>query len=75
MLLDAAGAMGVDLGVSWMFGDTDADVAAGAAAGCRTALIEHPGSSTKRSGNTIADLVAPDLERAVAQLLGRRHWT
>lgn len=69
MLLDAAGALDLDLGASWMIGDTDVDVAAGAAAGCRTMLIEHPGSSRKRLGEASPDLLAPDLADAVACLL------
>jgi D-glycero-D-manno-heptose 1,7-bisphosphate phosphatase len=69
MLLDAASSLGVDLGASWMVGDTDADIAAGAAAGCRTALIEYPGSGHKRSRTISASVTAGRLEEAVAQLL------
>jgi len=70
MLLDAAGAAGVALGASWMVGDTDADVAAGRAAGCRTLLIEHPGSAHKRTGGAPApDLRAGDLAGGVELLL------
>jgi D-glycero-D-manno-heptose 1,7-bisphosphate phosphatase len=61
MLLEVAGALGVDPRACWMVGDTDADVAAGRAAGCRTALIEYPGSLHKRSGKARADLRAPSL--------------
>ncbi|HST56577.1 MAG TPA: HAD-IIIA family hydrolase [Solirubrobacteraceae bacterium] len=50
MLLAAAGALQLELRASWMFGDTDADVAAGRAAGCRTVLIDYPGSAPKRAG-------------------------
>ncbi len=63
MLLDAARALGLDLGGSWMLGDTDADVAAGRAAGCRTVLIEHPASAHKRGGGASPDLIAADLRR------------
>jgi phosphoglycolate phosphatase-like HAD superfamily hydrolase len=52
-----------------MVGDTDADVAAGRAAGCRTVLIEHTGSSHKRLRASAADLGAPDLARAASALL------
>jgi D-glycero-D-manno-heptose 1,7-bisphosphate phosphatase len=69
MLLDAAGALGLDLGRSWMLGDTDADVLAGAAAGCRTVLIEYAGSAHKRLSATSPDLRAADLTDAIAQLL------
>ncbi|MGO8707035.1 MAG: D-glycero-alpha-D-manno-heptose-1,7-bisphosphate 7-phosphatase [Terracidiphilus sp.] len=39
MLLQAAKDHQIDLGISWMIGDSDADVAAGKNAGCKTALI------------------------------------
>lgn len=64
MLLDAAEELGIDLGASWMIGDTDADVLAGAAAGCHTILIENPDSEHKRSGNARPDATAPDLAAA-----------
>jgi D-glycero-D-manno-heptose 1,7-bisphosphate phosphatase len=69
MLLDAADALGVQPRVSWMVGDTDADIAAGRAAGCRTLLIEHPRSAHKRSSDSQPDLLAIDLARGVALLL------
>jgi D-glycero-D-manno-heptose 1,7-bisphosphate phosphatase len=70
MLLEAAGAMGIDPGASWMVGDTDADVAAGRAAGCRTLLIEHRGSVHKRLQGCEPDLRARDLTLGAALLLG-----
>ena len=69
MLFQAAAALDLDLGSSWMVGDTRADVAAGRAAGCRTILIEYPPSAHKRGGEDRADLLVPDLRRGVAQLL------
>ncbi len=69
MLLDAAGVLDLDLGRSWMLGDTDADVLAGRAAGCLTALIEYPPSAHKRSWEASPDLRATDLRNAAAQLL------
>jgi D-glycero-D-manno-heptose 1,7-bisphosphate phosphatase len=69
MLLDAAAELGLELSRSWMFGDTDADVLAGRAAGCKTALIEHPASAHKRASGANHDLLARDLADAVAQLL------
>jgi D-glycero-D-manno-heptose 1,7-bisphosphate phosphatase len=72
MLLDAANALGLDLAASWMLGDTDTDVAAGRAAGCRTVLIEYLGSAHKRAGATSPDLIAADLPKAVARLLDQR---
>jgi D-glycero-D-manno-heptose 1,7-bisphosphate phosphatase len=71
MLFDAADALGLELDASWMFGDTDTDVGAGAAAGCRTVLLEYPGSAHKRLGAARADLFAPDLPGAVVRLLQR----
>ncbi len=70
MLLDAAAGLGVDLHASWMIGDTDADVAAGHAAGCRTILLEHPGSAHKRSTGAQPELLAADLAGAAPLLLG-----
>lgn len=72
MLHDAEAQLGIDLGSSWMIGDTDTDVAAGRAAGCRTLLIEYPPSGHKRSGQARSDLRAPDIGDGVAQLLDRR---
>jgi len=72
MLLDAARALGLDLAAFWMLGDTDTDVAAGRAAGCRTVLIEHAASVHKRGGGTSPDLIAADLPEAVARLLDQR---
>ena len=45
MLIDAARELDIDLERSWMIGDTDSDVLAGAAAGCRTVLIEQEASA------------------------------
>lgn len=71
MLLDAAAALALELGSSWMIGDTDADVLAGRAAGCATVLIEYPGSAHKRSGAVHANVSARDIAAAVSQLLDR----
>jgi D-glycero-D-manno-heptose 1,7-bisphosphate phosphatase len=68
MLLDAARANDIDLAASWMIGDTDADVLAGAAAGARTVLVEHPPSAHKRTGASAPTLRAGDLREAVAAL-------
>lgn len=61
MLLDAAAELAVDLRASWMIGDTDSDIMAGAAAGCRTILIASPCSAHKRGGAAPADVHAVDL--------------
>lgn len=69
MLLEAARELDLDLGSSWMIGDTDDDVAAGAAAGCRTVLVENPFSAHKRRGAAQPDVCAPDLGAAAERLL------
>jgi D-glycero-D-manno-heptose 1,7-bisphosphate phosphatase len=71
MLLDAAEKLGLDLASSWMLGDTDSDVAAGHAAGCRAVLVEHPGSVHKRAGQESPDVAASNLADGVAQLLDK----
>ncbi len=68
MLLDAAAEIGVDLSSSWMVGDTDTDIAAGRAAGCRTLLISHPASVHKRLQRISPDLLATDLLDGVANM-------
>ena len=70
MLLDAARELDLDLERSWMVGDTDADVEAGRAAGCRTALILNPASAHKRSSEAGADLEGPDLAHVSVLVLG-----
>lgn len=74
MLLEAAREHDLDLAASWIVGDTDADVLAGAAAGCRTVLVEHPGSAHKRVGSARPWLRARDLADGAAQLLAS-HWS
>jgi D-glycero-D-manno-heptose 1,7-bisphosphate phosphatase len=72
MVVDAAAELGLDLSVSWVFGDVDTDVAAGRAAGCGTVLIDYPPSVHKRSGSTTPDLRAEDLAHGVEQLFALR---
>jgi histidinol-phosphate phosphatase family protein len=72
MLLDLAHELGFELTSSWMLGDSDTDVVAGAAAGCKTVLIEYPGSSHRRRGRTRPDLLAVDLTDAAVQLVEQR---
>jgi D-glycero-D-manno-heptose 1,7-bisphosphate phosphatase len=69
MLLDAAAVLDLDLESSWMLGDTDTDIAAGHAAGCRAVLLEYPPSAHKRSGASTEELRATDLEDAATRLL------
>lgn len=61
LILQAADELGLDLGASWMIGDSDTDVEAGRAAGCRTVRLGTNGSVT-------ATLAAPDLEAASRQV-------
>jgi D-glycero-D-manno-heptose 1,7-bisphosphate phosphatase len=68
MLLDAAAELALDLRASWMIGDTDADVRAGCRAGCKTVLIEYPGSAHKRARRIAPDILARDLTGAVNSL-------
>jgi D-glycero-D-manno-heptose 1,7-bisphosphate phosphatase len=65
MLTGLAKDLDLDMGRSWMIGDSDTDMAAGRAAGTHTALISADGSAAGR-----ADLVAGSLlevARRVAQ--------
>lgn len=64
-LREAAREVDIDLAQSWMVGDQDSDLRAGLAAGCRVALLEHPGSAHKRGS------VEPDLRvRSLSELAG-----
>lgn len=56
MILDLAGELDLDLKESWVIGDAPSDVAAGRAAGCRTALVGD--------ARATADLCAPSLAAA-----------
>jgi D-glycero-D-manno-heptose 1,7-bisphosphate phosphatase len=69
MLVSAAADLGIDLAASWMVGDTEADVSAGRAAGCRTILVTTAGSEHKRSAATAPDLTAPDLAAAADRIV------
>lgn len=69
MLLDAAATLGLDLAGSWMVGDTDADIEAGKAAGCRTLLILNPASAHKRLGVVDPDMVADSLADGVQKII------
>jgi D-glycero-D-manno-heptose 1,7-bisphosphate phosphatase len=68
MLLDAAAAHGLDLDASWMVGDTDADILAGRAAGCRTLLVAYPGSVHKRLREVDPDARAASLAAGIASI-------
>lgn len=69
LLLRALDALGVPAAEAWMVGDADRDIVAGKRAGVRTALIEHPGSAHRRSGEE-PDVRAADLQEFARRLLG-----
>jgi D-glycero-D-manno-heptose 1,7-bisphosphate phosphatase len=66
MLLALARELDVDLARSWMVGDSRSDVAAGRAAGCRTALIDSSGERPPS-----AELVTASLLAAATAILER----
>lgn len=70
MLVDLAAELGIDLSASWMIGDTDSDIAAGRAAGCRTLLVEHVDSAHKRHGLPAPDLRAATLREGAQAIIG-----
>jgi D-glycero-D-manno-heptose 1,7-bisphosphate phosphatase len=72
MLLAAADELGLDLGRSWMIGDTDVDMQAGRAAGCRTILVEHRHSAHKRTAELSPDTVVSDLTAAAGFILATK---
>jgi D-glycero-D-manno-heptose 1,7-bisphosphate phosphatase len=67
LLLDAARDLGLDLSTSWMVGDRWVDVAAGAAAGVRTILVERPTSWLPTSSGRPPESLRPN---AVARGIG-----
>jgi D-glycero-D-manno-heptose 1,7-bisphosphate phosphatase len=75
MLLSAAAALDLDLPACWMVGDTDSDVLAGRAAGCRTLLIRYPGSDHKRLQEVNPDAIAGSLSDGIATICASRSET
>lgn len=69
MLLQATGELDLSLPDSWIVGDSDADIGAGKAAGCRTVLVEHPLTAHRRSPGSEPDATAVDLRAAAATIL------
>ena len=65
MLLQAAAAHHLDLSRSFMIGDRSGDVLAGAAAGCRTFLVEMPYSQANRC---CPDVRVADLHEAATRI-------
>ena len=68
LLLQAAAEHDLDLAQCWMVGDTDTDIAAGLAAGCRTAKVREPQGSTRVS-TVAADATCADLAQFAERLL------
>ena len=54
MVLDAARDHDIDLGASWMIGDSKADVEAGKSVGCNTALLAGGERGAKEEAGTVA---------------------
>ena len=71
MLLRAAGAMGLDLGASWMVGDMISDLLAGINAGCLGSILVRTGKGLSESEGAleIAHQVADDLNAAADLIL------
>ena len=67
MLLSAGFAHKIDLTASWMIGDSEVDVQAGASAGCRTARV----LANSASEINHADIIGSSLLDVVEQLLRR----
>jgi D-glycero-D-manno-heptose 1,7-bisphosphate phosphatase len=57
LILDAAAALGIDLGRSFLVGDNDVDVEAGRAAGCRTIQLGDGGGKADFTASTWSDVV------------------
>ena len=74
MLLEAAQTLGLDLGSSWMVGDSDIDIQAGKNAGCKTARVvvadekKLTADKDAENGNR-AEVTASSLLDSVQQLL------
>lgn len=69
-VLQAARQYDIDLAQSWFVGDVGTDVECGRRAGCRTALVEYPHSSSRR-GDQRPDWVCGDLGHFVRALTGQ----
>ncbi len=65
MLLTAARAHKIDLGASWMIGDSDIDIAAGLNSGCRTIRLFTDDAIPKEK----SDLTASSLRDAVGKIM------
>ena len=65
MLVRAAQEHSLDLNASWMVGDSDLDILAGKAAGCRTVRILRP----ETAALVASDLIADSLLEAAVKIL------
>lgn len=67
MLLKAAKELDIDLAKSWMIGDTQRDIDAGIAAGCKTILIRHSSQTItlNKDISTNANHIAVNIREAV----------
>jgi histidinol-phosphate phosphatase family protein len=66
MLIEAARALSLDLGKSWMIGDKKTDIEAGKKAGCSTILLVRRQQYSYKTG---ADMVAVSLPKAVEKII------
>ena len=79
MLKHAAQEMGLDIDQSWMIGDSEADVQAGAAVGVRTVLLTDQADAVHAAGGQHGgkkcnpDYVAPNLIEAVKAVAQQRR--
>ncbi len=71
MLKDAAKKFNIDLGRSWMIGDSERDTLAGRAAGCTTVGVMT--GAGQRSATVQADYLFADLKEAVEYILNNPH--
>lgn len=69
MLLAASAEMQIDLGASWMVGDTVSDMLAGRHAGCRTVLVRTGYGDKYAHGDTAVDHDVADLSAAAAVIM------
>lgn len=67
MLLTAAREYNIDLGASWMIGDSAADVQAGKSAGCKTVLLGADG----RMSSSVPDITSESLLDAAHEIVQR----
>lgn len=68
MLLRAVADLGIELSLSWMVGDKPADVEAGIAAGCRTALVLTGYGEGERENVPLDTLLFADLLQAAGHI-------